>query len=187
MKEYDGKVRVVLKHMVVHPDTVAKAHLAACAAGKQGKFVPFYKTFWEKSFKPYAESRGQNRDALAESTFMTWAKDLGIDTAKLKTDMEGQECNQFVQADMAELSKFRVSGTPAFFINGQFIGGGIPKEAFKQIIDEKLKEVDASGVPPTEYYEKVIMAKGEKKFRSRKQGAGGAPPAEQPGHEGHGH
>ena len=188
MKEYDGKIRVVLKHMVVHPDTVAKAHLAACAAGKQKKFKEFYKAFWEKAFKPYAESRGQNREALGEAGFMVWAKDLGIDTAKLKADMDGQECNQFVQADMQELSKFRVSGTPAFFINGQFIGGGIPKESFKQIIDAKLKEVEASGVPPTEYYDKVIMAKGEKKFRSKNQpkGGGGAP-AEQPGHEGHGH
>jgi protein-disulfide isomerase len=187
VKEYDGQVTVVLKHMVIHPDTVAKAHLASCAAAKQGKFIPFYKAFWEKAFKPYAESRGQNREVLGESAFMVWAKDLGIDTAKLKADMDSQECNQFVQNDMAELSKFRVSGTPAFFINGQFIGGGIPKEAFKQIIDQKLKEVQASGVAPADYYEKVVMAKGEKKFRSRNQPKGGTPPAEQGGHEGHGH
>lgn len=191
MKEYDGKVRVVFKHMVVHPDTVAKAHLAACAAGKQGKFIPFYKNFWSKAFQPYVESRGQNREVLGEASFMVWAKELGIDTAKLKADMDGPECNQFVQNDMAELSKFRVSGTPAFFINGQFIGGGIPKESFKQIIDAKLKEVEASGVAPTEYYDKVVMAKGEKKFRSRKEpkGGGGAP-AEKGGHgphDGHGH
>jgi protein-disulfide isomerase len=186
VKEYDGKVRVVLKHMVVHPDTVAKAHLAACAAAKQGKFVPFYKTFWEKGFKPYAESRGQNRDALGEAGFMVWAKDLGIDTAKLKTDMDGPECNKVVQDDMQELSKFNVSGTPAFFINGQFIGGGIPKEAFQQIINEKLKIVEASGVAPNEYYDKVIMATGEKKFRSKNQKKGAPAPAGG-GHEGHGH
>jgi len=169
VKEYDGKVRVVLKHMVVHPDTVAKAHLAACAAAKQGKFLQFYKAFWEKGFKPYAESRGQNREGMMEEGFLKWSAELGIDAAKLKTDMDGPECNKFVQDDMQELSKFRVSGTPAFFINGQFVGGGIPKEAFKQIIDEKLKEVAASGVAPNEYYDKVVMVKGEKKFRSKKE------------------
>jgi protein-disulfide isomerase len=168
VKEYDGKVRVILKHMVVHPDTVAKAHLAACAAGKQNKFVPFYKNFWSKGFQVYADSRGQNKEALSEAGFMVWAKDLGIDTAKLKADMDGAECGKYVQDDMAELAKFKVNCTPAFFINGQFVGGGIPKEAFKQIIDEKLKLVEASGVAPTEYYDKVIMAKGEKKFRSKK-------------------
>ena len=168
MKQYEGKVRVVLKHMVVHPESVQKGHLAACAAAKQGKFLPFYKAFWEKAFTPYAESRGQNREGMSEEGILKWSAELGIDANKLKTDMNGPECNKLVQDDMSELSKFRVSGTPAFFINGQFIGGGIPKEAFEQIINEKLKEVEASGVPANEYYDKVIMAKGEKKFRSKK-------------------
>jgi hypothetical protein len=43
------------------------------------------------------------------------------------------------------------------------------KEQFKVLIDEKLKEVEKSGVAPNEYYDKVVMAKGEKKFRSKKQ------------------
>ncbi len=168
MKEYDGKVRVVLKNMVVHPDAVTTGHLAACAAAKQGKFTPFYKAWWEKAFKPYAESRGQNRDGMTEDGIMKWAGELGLDTAKLKADMTGPECNKVLQNDMAELGKFRVNGTPGFFINGQFIGGGIPKEAFHQIIDEKLKLVEQSGVAANEYYDKVVMVKGEKTFRSKK-------------------
>lgn len=168
MKEYDGKVRVVLKHMVVHPDSVQQGHLAACAAAKQGKFVQFYKAWWEKAFAPYAASRGQDRTGMTEEGFMKWGAELGLDPAKLKADMAG-DCPKVLEADMAELGKFRVSGTPAFFINGQFIGGGIPKEAFKQIIDKKLDEVAKSGVAPNEYYDKVIMAKGEKKFRSKKE------------------
>ena len=31
MKEYNGKVRVVFKNMVVHPQVVTGAHLAGCA------------------------------------------------------------------------------------------------------------------------------------------------------------
>jgi protein-disulfide isomerase len=169
VKEYDGKVRVVLKHMVVHPDAVQQGHLAACAAAKQGKFVQFYKAWWEKAFKPYSESRGQNREGMTEDGLLKWAAELGIDTAKLKADMAGPECAKVLEADMAELGKFRVSGTPAFFINGQFIGGGIPKEYFKKIIDAKLAEVAKSGVAPNDYYDKVIMVKGEKQFRSKKQ------------------
>ncbi len=155
--------------MVVHPDTVQQAHLASCAAAKQGKFVPFYKAFWEKGFGPYAASRGQDRGKLGEENFMAFSKELGIDTAKLKADMGSPECAKLLADDHQELSKFRVNGTPAFFINGQFIGGGIPKEAFKQIIDEKLKIAEASGVSAAEYYDKEIMAKGEKKFRSKKE------------------
>jgi protein-disulfide isomerase len=144
-----------------------KAHLASCAAGKQGKFVEFYKAFWEKAFMPYAQARDPSK--LGEENFMAFSKELGIDTAKLKTDMEGPECQKLVQGDMQELSKFRVNGTPGFFINGEFVGGFPGKEGLKPIIDKKLALAERSGVPGNEYYEKEIMGKGEKTFRSKKQ------------------
>lgn len=164
VKEYDGKLRVVFKHMVVHPQQVNDAHWASCAAAKQGKFKAFYRAFWEKSFMPYAASRDPSK--LSKATFMEWSKEIGLDTNKLEADMSA--CRAYVEADMAELHKFRVSGTPAFFINGQFIGGGMPKEAFKNIIDEKLRLAEESGVSGADYYEKEIWGKGEKKFRSKK-------------------
>jgi hypothetical protein len=69
---------------------------------------------------------------------------------------------------MAELKKFRVSGTPAFFINGFHVGGGIPKESFKQIIDSQLAIAEKTGVKGADYYEKEIMGKGLKQFRSKR-------------------
>ena len=167
MKEYDGKVRVVFKHMVVHPDAVMTAHLAACAAGKQGKFTEFHKQYWEKGFLPYANSRGQDTNALSEANMLAIAKDVGLNEAKLKADM-GAPCQQRIQQDMAEMEKFHVNATPAFFINGREIIGGLQKEGFKAIIDEKLKIAEASGVPAKDYYQKEIMGKGEKKFRAKK-------------------
>ena len=68
---------------------------------------------------------------------------------------------------MAELAKFKVNSTPTFFINGQHVGGALPKDAFKQIIDEKLKVAEASGVAGGEYYAKEVVGKGEKQFRSK--------------------
>src|SRR5688572_13435501 len=119
---------------------------------------------------------------------------MGLDTQKLKTDANSQECVQRVSEDMAELRKFKVNGTPAFFINGQFVGGGIPKPAFQKIIDEKLKVAEASGVTGAEYYEKEIRGKGVHQFRSKRDakaaGGPGGPggPAPKPGsHDGHNH
>ena len=168
LADYPGKVRLVLKHMVVHPQQVAKAHLAACAAAKQGKFKEFYKGFWEHGYKAYTEKRDPN--LLGEENIYKIAGELGIDVDRLKADMPS--CQQFIAADENELRKFKVSGTPAFFINGEFIGGGIPKEAFKQYIDQKLAIAEKSGVPGAEYYEKEIRGKGEKSVQRR--GAGGA-------------
>ena len=144
--------------MVVHPDQVMTAHKAGCAAGKQQKFVEFKNTFWEKGFKARK---------FDEESILAMAKDLGLDTARLKADIDGQDCQAQVNNDMQELSKFRVNSTPSFFINGKFLGGALAKEQFKLIIDERLKVAEASGVAGAEYYDKEVMGKGEHQFRSK--------------------
>jgi protein-disulfide isomerase len=153
VKEYDGKVRVVFKNLVVHPQ-VMNAHIAGCAAGKQGKFQPFKAVFWEKGFKA-RKMDDANIEAIA--------KEIGLDMGKFKADIAGQECKDMVQNDMAELQKFKVNSTPTFFVNGTHVGGALPKQNFKQMIDEKLKTADGQA----DYYDKVIMATGEKQFRSK--------------------
>lgn len=164
VKEYGGKVRVVYANMVVHEPAKA-AHLASCAAAKQGKYREFKDAFWDKGFLPYAQERDPSK--LGEENIMAIAKGLGLDTAKLKADMTSPACESRIQGDMAEMTKFHVNATPTFFINGKHIDGALPKEQFKKLIDEQLKVVEASGVSGGEYYDKVVLAKGEKQFRSK--------------------
>ena len=152
MKEYDGKVRVVFKNMVVHPP-VAIAHYAGCAAGKQGKFAEFKNQGGEKGFKTRK---------MDDETIMAIAKHIHLDLAKFKADKEGAECKAMIEADAQELGKFHVNSTPTFFVNGTHVGGALPKESFKQMIDEKLKVADGQN----DYYDKVIMATGVKQFKS---------------------
>lgn len=130
------------------------AHLAGCAAGRQKKFQQFKNTWWEKGFKA-RKMDDANIEAIA--------KEIGLDMARFKADKDSEYCKNLVQGDMAELQKFHVNSTPTFFINGTHVGGALPKESFKQMIDEKLKTADGQ----TDYYEKVIMATGEKQFRSK--------------------
>ena len=170
MKDYQGKVRVVYKNMVVHPQIVMKGHLGGCAASKQGKFVEYRHEWWEKAFAPYAAARDPSK--LGEDTIMAIAKDLKLDEAKFKADMNSPECQAQVNGDMQELSKWHVNATPSFFINGKpFQWTGSP-DSFKTAIDEELKKVESSGVPCADYYQKVVMDKGEKEFKSK--GKGGA-------------
>jgi predicted DsbA family dithiol-disulfide isomerase len=145
-------VRVVFKNMVVHPQ-VMNAHLAGCAAGRQKKFQQFKALFWEKGFKARK---------MDDANIEVIAKEVGLDMGRFNTDKASDYCKQLVQGDMQELQKFKVNATPAFFVNGTFVGGAIPKESFKQMIDEKLKTADSA-----DYYDRVIMATGEKQFRSK--------------------
>lgn len=166
MKDFGGKARVAYKNMVVHPQVVMKGHLAGCAASKQGKFMEFKHQFWDKAYAPYAAAHDPSK--LGEESIMAIAKDMKLDTAKFKTDMDGDDCKARVNGDMAELSKWHVNSTPSFFINGKVFRWNGDPNGFKQAVEEQLKVVEASGVPCAEYYDKEVMAKGEKQFRSKK-------------------
>ncbi|MEP6864031.1 MAG: thioredoxin domain-containing protein [Deltaproteobacteria bacterium] len=166
VKDYPGKVRVVFKNMVVHPQVATTAHLASCAAAKQGKYPQFKNALWSKGFDAYASARDPSK--LGEDNVIAIAKDVGLDTDKLKTDMKSEDCKNFLENDRKELDKFHVNSTPTLFVNGTHVGGALPEQQFKTMIDEKLKLVEQSGVPAAEYYDKEIMGKGEKQFRSKK-------------------
>jgi protein-disulfide isomerase len=167
VKDYNGKVRVVYKNLVVHPQVAQIVHVASCAAAKQGKYLQFKTAFWDKGFGPYIASQGKDHSAYTDEGIAKIAGDIGLDVGKLKTDMNSDDCKKLVSDDMNELAKFHVNSTPTFFINGQHVGGALPKEAFKQIIDEKLKVAEASGVSGADYYSKEVVGKGEKQFRSK--------------------
>ena len=167
VKDYSGKVRVVYKNFVVHPEAAMAGHLASCAAAKQGKYKEFKKAFWDKAFTPYASSRGAEVAAMGKDNILAFSKELGLDTTKLAADMDGPECKQLIAGDMGDLEVFQVGSTPTFFINGHIVAGALSKPAFKKLIDEELAKAEKSGVKG-DYYEQVVIAKGEKKFRSKK-------------------
>ena len=164
VKDYGGKVRVVYMNLVVHAPA-RPAHLASCAAAKQGKYKQFKTAFWDKGYGAYAASNDLAK--LGEDNIVAIAKELGLDVARLKTDMASPACEARLQHDGDELAKFHVNATPTFFVNGKQISGAMPKPQFKALIDEQLAIVQRSGVPAAQYYAKVVLGKGEKQFRSK--------------------
>jgi predicted DsbA family dithiol-disulfide isomerase len=135
LKKYEGKIRFVYKDFPLdslHPQARAASEAARCA-GDQGKF-------WEFHGKVYAGAS----DA-SPATMQAYAKELGLDAAAFETCRSSRKYQSQVQADVAEGMKFGVSGTPAFFINGRFLSGAQPLEAFTKIIDEELQSRAATG------------------------------------------
>jgi protein-disulfide isomerase len=167
VKEYGGKVRVVYMDRVVH-DFAEPAHLAGCAAGKQGKYLPFKTAFWEKGFAPFSASRGRDRSGFEAEGLIAIAAAAQLDVGRFKTDMGSRACADLLARERVELDKFNIDGTPTFIINGQYMTGGMDKDSLRKIIDERLRVAEASGVPAAQYYDREILAKGEKKFRSKK-------------------
>lgn len=174
VKEYKGRVRVVHMNMVVHVDTAMTAHRYSCAAAKRGAYVPWREAFWTKGYEVYASTR--DRDAVAEPAIIALSQNLGLDVRRLTADANSEACKQRIRADEAELAKFKVTGTPTMFINGTYVSGGLPKDGVRELIEAKLAEVKRSGMPGRNYYDKVVMAKGLKQFRSKADAKRGAKP-----------
>jgi protein-disulfide isomerase len=167
VKEYRGKLRVVYMDRVVH-DFAEPAHLAACAAGRQGKYLAFKTAFWEKGFGPYVASRGRDRSGFEPDGLLAIAQQAQLDVGRFKADMTSRACTELLARQSAELDKFKVNGTPTFFVNGIYISGGLDKDGLRAIIEDRLRVAEASGVPAAQYYDREILGKGEKKFRSKK-------------------
>lgn len=162
--KYGKDIRIVSKHLVVHPTTATSTALAHCAAVKQGKAKEMDKLIWEKSFagRKFDPDKCWESDAGCPQ-LVSYAQELQIDVNKFKADMKG--CMQLVQQDMRELRQFGVGATPSFFINGRFISGAVPIDQFVTVIDEELKKANQriqQGTPQAQYYQQWVLDKGLK-------------------------
>lgn len=63
---------------------------------------------------------------------------MQLDAEKFNGCLDSGKYRSDVMQDHQEGSAAGVSGTPAFFVNGRYLSGAQPFEAFKQIIDEEL-------------------------------------------------
>ena len=105
---HQTQVRFVYKFfpLQAHPHGESAAR-AAIAAMNQGKF-------WEMHAKLFA-----NRDHLEQADVDGYAKELGLDVAKLHTDMASQATTDRIERDKKLGDSVGVQGTPTIFINGR--------------------------------------------------------------------
>lgn len=121
----DPKLRVVLKDFpVLGPDSV-EASQVALAARKQlqgDKLFDFHMKVME------TRGRVNGERALAV------AKDMGLDIAKLRKDMESPDVRSALQENMGLGDKLGLSGTPAFIVGDAVIAGAVGLEPLKQVV-----------------------------------------------------
>jgi protein-disulfide isomerase len=147
-QNFAGDIRVVFRQrpLPMHPDAREGAK-AALAAHRQGKF-------WEMHDKLFASPKDMSKEAL-----MRHAQELGLDVAMFELDMAAADLEQQIKDDEALANKLGSRGTPAFFINGRYLSGNQPYEAFAALIDEekaKAQKLVDAGTPKAKVYEKIL-------------------------------
>ena len=128
-RQYGDTVRVVYRHYPlsgIHPDAWKAAEASLCAF-EQG-------WFWEFHDLLFAE-----QGALAAVDLKAKAEGLDLDAEAFGECLESGRHYDAVLADVRAGDAAGVSGTPAMFVNGRFVGGAVPFAALAELIEDELR------------------------------------------------
>ncbi len=131
-----GNVRYIFKDFPItgiHPQAPKASEAAECA-GEQERYWEMH----DRLFQGQQADWNQNPDAV--NIFKSYAEELGLDTAPFDECLDSGRYTEEVSSDLNEGVQAGVTGTPAFFINGQFVSGAQPYEVFQQLIEALLEE-----------------------------------------------
>jgi protein-disulfide isomerase len=123
----DGKTKLVMKEFaVLGPESVTAAK-AALASREQKKYEEFHRALMRL------------KEPLTEKTLMKTAADVGINTDKLKKDMDDPKIDTILKNNLKLAHDLNVDATPTFVIGDQIVTGAIPAQNLKQLIDQTRK------------------------------------------------
>jgi protein-disulfide isomerase len=123
-----GKVRLVYRNFPLpsHPLAQKAAEAGQCAF-EQGMF-------WEMHDILY-----QNQNALNVTDLKNYAWQIGLNPTQFDSCLDSGKYAEKIEEDIADGVLYGVRGTPAFFINGEFVSGAQDYEVFQSIIEDKLQ------------------------------------------------
>lgn len=133
LQTYGDRIKFVFNDFPVeqaHPFAVKASEAARCA-GDQSKY-------WEMHDALYGRQREWGYKGNSPDFFKQYAAELGLDTAKFNSCLDGDAHRRDVLLNMDASRKRGVAGTPTFFVNGQQIVGAQPFNVFASAIESAL-------------------------------------------------
>ncbi len=124
----DRQLRIVYKEFPVLGPGSTVAAKAALASRKQGKYDVVHRALM--GFKGH----------LDEAAVFKTIAPLGLDTARLKRDMEAPEVERMLQANIDLADALDINGTPGFVIGNEIIPSAIGIEDMKKLIEAARKK-----------------------------------------------
>ena len=134
---YQNDIKFTFRHFpidTIHPNARAAAR-AAEAAGAQGKFFEMHDLLYQTQSQWTSQVTTN-----PQSIFEDYAKQLGLDIDKFKTDYAAESTNSTINADKNEGNSKDVSGTPTYYINGQKVDNSqlTTVEGFSKVIQDAI-------------------------------------------------
>jgi protein-disulfide isomerase len=118
----DSNVRLVLKEFPILGPQSVYASRAAVASRRQGKYLSFHEALFA------------HNGALGEAEVMSIARRTGLDPVRLQADMQDPEVDRIIGSGHALARALDITGTPAFVIGDEIVGGLADIASFRRLI-----------------------------------------------------
>jgi len=126
-----GKVKFVWRNFVNYGRESQDAAIAAYCAGEQDDF-------WEYHDTLYRNQGGANSGAFSAPRLLQFAEQQELDIPTFQSCQNQAKYDAVLSADYSVGRSQGVTGTPGFFINGQYVSGAQPYDVFASIIEGEL-------------------------------------------------
>lgn len=137
IKEYvePGYVRIEWNDMPINGEAAHAAARAGRAAAEQGKFAEYKKAYFD-------EARGTDgHPGFGLEDFVRFAEAAGVpDMDKFREDATSDKYDKAIEEALDYAQGLGISGTPGFIINDEFIGGALPIDDFRKVINGELNK-----------------------------------------------
>jgi protein-disulfide isomerase len=129
IEKTDPKVRIVFKEFPILGPASLLAARAALAAKAQGKYVEFHKALMG------------GRADVSEAGLISLAASLGMDTKKLRRDMDAFAIRNELNRNRALARALGITGTPAFIVGSEFVPGAVDVDGLRDLIQRARKGI----------------------------------------------
>lgn len=114
-----------------------------------------------------ATGEGAVESPLVVDKLKAYAAELKLDKSKFNSCLDDGKLADQVSKDLAYGGTLGVAGTPAFLVNGRFVGGAFPFEWFKEIIDKEIAGTASEDI--TTYSQNLQNVAGQGAFDPKKK------------------
>lgn len=126
-EKYGDDVAITFRHLMAPGKEASEpAHLAAIAAGVQGKF-------WEMH-----DQLTRNRAARSDTAMEKLATAAGVDLARWNADRANPALRKRIEDDTAACTELGLTGLPSWKVGDEIILGSQPLDRFTKLIDKAL-------------------------------------------------
>jgi protein-disulfide isomerase len=134
LAKYPNEVRLVYRHFPlddIHPHARRAAEASWCA-NEQRRFWPFHNAL-------YAGGADASTPALVRL-----ARQAELNVADFESCLASGRASGPIERDAEDGARHGVTGTPGFFVNGRMLSGNQPLSAFVGMVEDELKQGNAT-------------------------------------------